>query len=170
MKNEIKTYLRFLAKYHTDFGIEPCLPELLLEKGLWFEGRADSDEYTSTKQWKQFRKPKAQDCFFNAQDFCVQDNGSRYFEGYVLVRKGIEPSEHCWVVMEDGQVVDLTLEVAEVIVAEKGITSDLRAAVYVGLEVPMAFIVETIAKTEWYGPIAEEFYADQIRQIAFSRR
>ncbi len=170
MKNEMKTYLRFLAKYHTDFGIEPCLPELLLKQGLWFKGRVDSDEYAPTKQWKQFRRPKAQDCFFNAQDCCVQDNGSRYFEGYVLVRKGIEPSEHCWVVMEDGQVVDFTLEAAEVIVAEKGITADLRAAVYVGLEVPREFIAETVAKTEWHGPLAEEFYVDQIRQIAFSRR
>ena len=166
LKNEMKAYFRFLAKYHTDFGIGPCLPELLLKKGLWFEGRADSDEYASTKQWKQFWKPKAQDCFFNAQDCCAQDNGSRYFEGYVIVQKGIEPSEHCWVVMEDGRVVDFTLEAAEIIAAEKGITADMKTAVYVGLEVPRAYIVETVAKTEWHGPIAEEFYADEIRRIA----
>jgi len=165
-KNELESFLRSLAKYDTESGVETCLPELLLEDGSWFEGRADSDDYAVTKKWKKKRKPKAQDCYYNSQEFCAKDNGSRYFEGFVLILAGIIPSEHCWVVMQDGRVVDFTLEAAEVVVAEKGHTVDLRGAVYVGLEVPRAFIVENLDETGWCGPIAELFYADDMKRIA----
>jgi len=120
--------------------------------------------YAVTKQWKKKNKPKAKDCFYNSQVFCTEQSGTRYFEGYVLVQKGILPSEHCWVVMQDGRVVDFTLEVAEVIVAEMGHAVDLRGALYVGVEVPRAFFVE-LGKTDCYEPIAEWFYAEQIKAI-----
>jgi hypothetical protein len=165
MKKEMKSYLRMLAKYHTENGMTG-LPALLLEKGLWFEGRADSDEYAATKKWKKKRKPEAQDCFYNSQEFCAEDNGSRYFEGFVLIQKRITPSEHAWVVMQDGRVVDFTLEALEVVAAEKGITVDTRGALYVGVEIPKAFIVETMSAPGWYDSIAELFYADQIQRIA----
>ena len=55
MKSEMKSFLRMMATYHKEIG-EAGLPALLLKKGLWFEGRADSDEYPITKQWKKKRK------------------------------------------------------------------------------------------------------------------
>jgi hypothetical protein len=164
-KNEMESFLRTLATYQTESG-QAGLPALLLEKGSWFEGRADSDEYAVTKQWKKKRKPEAQDCFYNSQEFCAEVKGSRYFEGFVLVQTGLLPSEHCWVVMQDCRVVDFTLEALEVIVPDKGLTVDSRGALYVGLEVPRAIIVERLGETGWYEPIAELFYADHIKRIA----
>lgn len=165
MKNEMKAYLRMLAKDDKENSL-PSLPALLLKKGSWFDGRADSDEYAVTKKWKKKRKPKAQDCFYNSQEFCTEDNGGRYFEGFVLVKKGLGPSEHCWVVMQDGRVVDFTMEAAEAVMAKLRHAVDLRGALYVGLEVPKEFIVERLNATDWYDSIAELFYADEIQQIA----
>jgi hypothetical protein len=169
MKKEMKSFLHELATYHAENGLTG-LPALLLKKGLWFEGRADSEEYATTKKWKKKRKPKAQDCFYNSQEFCAADIKTRYFEGFVLVDKRITPSEHAWIVMPDGRVVDFTLEALEIVVAEKGITVDSREAVYVGLEVPKAFIVERLNATDWYDSIVELFYADQIQHIADGRK
>lgn len=171
MKNEMKACLRWLAKYHTDFHVEPGMPELLLKTGgLWFKGRADSDEYADAKKWKKKHKPKAQDCFYNSQQFCMQYHGSRYFEGFVLSKKGLGAEEHAWVVMQDDRVVDFTMEAVEAVLAKKRHVEDLSGALYFGLEVPKEFIVETIAETGWYDCIAELFYADQIQRIAFSKR
>ena len=50
--------------------------------------------------------------------------------------------------------------------AEKGHTVDLNVALYVGLEVPSAFVVQRAAEMGWYEPVAEQFYADQIKRIA----
>ena len=84
-----------------------------------------------------------------------------------MVQKGLlEAAEHSWIVMQDGRVVDFTLEAVEVVIAEKGHCLDSRGALYVGLEVPRAFVVERLADTGWYEPIAELFYADQIERIA----
>ena len=107
-----------------------------------------------------------QDCLYNSQEFCSEDNETRYFEGVVLVQEGMTPSEHAWVVMPDGRVVDFTLEALEVIVAEEDVVVDTTGALYVGLEIPKAFIVETLNATDWYDSIAELFYDDQIRRIA----
>ena len=164
MKSDMEAFLQMMAKFHMENG-QASLPALLLEKGSWFEGRADSDEYAASKQWKKKRKPEAQDCFYNSQEFCAEGNGTQYFEGFVIVQSGIIPSEHAWVVMQDGRVVDFTLEALEVIVAENGNTVDSRGALYVGVEVPSAIIAERLAKTGWYESIAELFYNDQIQKI-----
>lgn len=170
MKKEVESFLHVMATYHAKSG-EAGLSNLLLEKGSWFEGRADSDEYLITKKWKKKKKskPKAQDCFYNSQEFCAENNVTQYFEGFVLVQKGMVPSEHAWVVMQDGRVVDFTLEALEVLAAENGNTVDSRGALYVGVEVPSVMIIERLAKTGWYDSIAELFYADQIKKIANGR-
>jgi hypothetical protein len=165
-KAEMKSFLDFMTTDDALLGYIG-MPALLLKHGTWFKGRTDSDGYAVTKKWKKKNKPKAKDCFYNAQVFCTEQSGARYFEGYVLIQKGIIPSEHCWVVMQDGRVVDFTLEAAEVIIAEKGYAVDFRGAVYVGVEVPRAFLVE-LGKTDCYEPIAESFYAEQIEAIAHS--
>jgi hypothetical protein len=164
-KSEMESYLEMTATLEREIDLVG-LPALLLEKGSWFEGRADSDEYAAAKQWKMKWKPKAQDCFYNSQEFCTKHDGARYFEGFVHVQEGLPPSEHAWVVMQDSRVVDFTLEAVEVAVAEKGHTVDLRGSLYVGLEVPRAAVVKRLAQTEWYQAIAEHFYAEQIKRIA----
>ena|GEM_PF-5243583 len=164
-KDEMEWFLRTSAKYQMESG-QAGLPALLLERGSWFEGRADSDEYAVTKRWKKIGKPKAQDCLYNSQECCAEDNGTRYFEGFVLVQTGMLPSEHAWVVMQDGRVVDFTLEAAEVILAQKRHRLDLRTPLYVGVEIPRTFIMERWDATGWYDLIAELFYADHIKQLA----
>ena len=165
----MKSFLHTLATYHKENNMAG-LPALLLEKGSWFEGRANSDEYEVAKKWKKHHSPQAQDCFCNSQEFCAEDNGARYFEGFVLVQKGISPAEHCWAVMQDGRVVDFTLEALEDLVAEKGDTVNTRRALYVGLEIPNEFIMDRLTSTDWYDSIAELFYADEIQRIANGRQ
>ena len=163
MKNEMMSYLRMLVRFDKE-NSQPSLPALLLKKGSWFDGRAGSDEYAAAKKWKKKRKPEAQDCFYNSQEFCTEDNGSRYFEGFVLTKKGmLPPAEHAWIVMQDGRVVDFTLEALEVVVAKKKYAVDTTGALYLGLEIPKAFIAERLNTTGWYDFVAEFFYADQIQ-------
>jgi hypothetical protein len=90
---------------------------------------------------------------------------ARYFEGYMLVQTGLLPDEHGWVVMQDGRVVDFTLEAVEVVAAANGHTVDLRGALYVGVEVPSAFLLKRLGETDWYEPVAEFFYADNVKPI-----
>ena len=167
-KKEMKSFLRMMSTFQKEHGVA-ALPALLLKKGLWFEGRADSDEYATAKKWKKKLKPEAQDCFYNSQEFCMEHRGIRYFEGFVIVQKE-SPSEHAWVVMPDNRVVDFTLEALEVVAAEKQIAVDTAEALYLGLEIPKAFIVEQLNATGWYDSIADPFYGDQIQRIALSRR
>lgn len=104
------------------------------------------------------------------RSFCTQHDGARYFEGFVLIQKGLSPSEHSWVVMDDSRVVDFTLEALEVVVAGTRSAVDTRGALYVGLEVPRAMIVQRLDETGWYDSIAEYFYAEQIKRIDAGRQ
>ncbi len=96
----------------------------------------------------------------------MEDKGARYFEGFVLVLKGMTPSEHAWVVMQDGRVVDFTLEALEVTLAGQRKSVDLRGFLYVGLEVPKTMILDRLAETDWYDSISEHYYADHLKRIA----
>ena len=69
MKSEMESFLHWLATYLVESG-QMGLPALLLQQGMWFEARANSDEYPVAKKWKKKSIPKAQDCYYNAQEFC----------------------------------------------------------------------------------------------------
>jgi len=86
-KSEMESFLEMTAACEREIG-PVGLPALLLKKGSWFEARTDSDECAAAKQWRMKRNPKAQDCFYNSQEFCTKHDGARYFEGFVLVQEG----------------------------------------------------------------------------------
>jgi hypothetical protein len=103
-KKEMRHYLR-------QWKDRSPLAGLVLKKGQWFIGRAKSNDYEVALEWRMRRKPKAQECHFNSQQFCTDCRNVRYFEGYLLI--GGPPIEHAWAVMEDGKVVDFTVESLE---------------------------------------------------------
>ena len=60
--------------------------------------------------------------------------------------------------MADGKVIDFTLEAAETIGARKGLSFDTRDTLYVGLEIPTAFIRDTMSTTEWFDSLVDEYF------------
>lgn len=160
MKDEMLSHLRMI-KAHLEG--EKSLESILLARGVWFEGRADSADYLNAKNWKRDFEPKAQDCWYNAQMFCAKAFNSgrkhvRYFEGYVVIRSGILPEVHGWVVMPDGRVVDFTTEAMEVAAVKKGVPVDTRGAVYVGVEIPIEIVVLAANQADSWEPLAEKLF------------
>lgn len=154
-------YLRTLDRYHQTIRYRG-LPSFLLSMGIWFQGRASSNDYAICKQWKKKKQPKIQDCYYNAHSFCIQhDEVARYFEGYAQTAPGLSPAEHAWIVMVDGEVVDFTFEALEREAKRRKIAHDTRDALYVGLEVPLDIVTISILKNHAYGPVAEEFFQSQ---------
>ena len=157
---EMEAFLRWMNEYHRTIDYRG-LPALLLEGGRWFQGRADVNKYENARQWKKRNRPKTNDCYFNAQSFCLKHDEARYFEGYALFIAGLQPDEHSWVVMPDGKVIDFAFDAVERVATRKGVTCDASDTLYVGLEVPTAYIRETVALTEWFDALAEEYFAIQ---------
>ena len=161
-KKGLKSFLQIIARPPKEIRHVVDLPAVLLKKGTWFQGQASSAEYAVAKKWKKKEKPQAKDCFYNAQVFSSETNGIRYFEGYVLLQEAGTPVKHAWVVMQDGRVVDFTLEAMEVLAAEFGKRFDLKKVWYVGVEVPPLFIREHMDETDWYEPVAELYLESEI--------
>ena len=163
MNDEMLSHLRTIEAHLQG---EKCLESILLATGVWFQGRTDSVEYSEARRWKQDYKPKAQDCWYNAQMFSAQAyhwglENVRYFEGYLLIRSGILPEAHGWVVMPDGCVVDFTAEAIEEVMEEKGFQVDTRGALYLGVEIPIEIVVLAENKTEWWEPLAEKLFCGE---------
>lgn len=126
-KKAMKDFLRVLRP-HDEFVA------LALSKGIWFNGRANAEDYEITQLWQRVKRPKAGECYTNAQTFCLEAWDHRYFEGYVLA-VGI-PIQHAWVVLENGRVVDFTLEAMERKAKRAKVACDTTNALYLGVEVP----------------------------------
>ena len=101
-------------------------------------------EYEQAQTWKKIRRPKNQECFLNAQSYCIDDLSARYFEGYALLAGVSTPSEHAWVVTPDGAVVDFTLEAAEKNLKRVKFDCDTRSTLYFGLEIPTRLVMQRI--------------------------
>jgi hypothetical protein len=143
-----------MLKYLRMWSPRDAFAAMILSKGVWFLGRASADDYESTKQWKKTKKPRAQQCFYNSQRFCAHFNGTRYFEGYVLIA-GL-PMMHAWVVMDDETVVDFTFEAAQRKTRrEEGFVETLDP-LYFGVEIPRQFLMAQSASNR--DPIAQQYY------------
>ena len=145
IKKSMVTYLRLLAKHKI------TLAKVLLKRGKWFTGRADSHDYEATNTWRKARRPKVKECYYNAQMFCMDRDEGRYFEGYASSGAGTYVP-HAWVVMPDDQVIDFTWEALERKLRREGIASDTSGAVYFGVEVPTPEFCKMIAETGWSKP------------------
>jgi hypothetical protein len=159
-RTEMQDFLREMDQYHRTINARG-LPALLLAGGHWFHGRASSDGYDCARQWRNKHRPTAQECYYNAQSFCLDCEEARYFEGYALFTGLGLPAEHAWTAMADGNVVDFTFEAAELIGKQQGLPCDTRDTLYVGLEVPTEFIREAMLTREWFDSLADEYYERQ---------
>jgi len=153
-KKDMRYYLRLEAP-------RDALARMVLRQGTWFLGRARADDYRTSKEWKTLRRPRAQRCFYNSQRFCVDHTGYKYFEGFMLI--GGLPMHHAWVLMQDGRVVDFTLEAVLRKAKRDKAVVDLTTPLYNGLAVPRWFILRWLIESRCGEPLAESYYADSER-------
>ena len=154
-KKEMRHYLRQWR------GHSP-LADFVLRKGQWFMGRAESDDYEIALEWRRKQKPQPQECYFNSQQFCSDCHGFHYFEGYYFI--GGTPIEHAWVVMDDGKVVDFTIEALErKAKQDRSIFIDPMTPLYCGVAIPRYFIVQQTAGNGGRRPLAELYYSGRAR-------
>lgn len=150
-KKEMRHYLK---QWRSDIP----LAAIVLKHGEWFLGCANVDDYEIAKEFKKSRRPRAQQCFYNAQQFCIDHRGFKYFEGYMLIPGW--PMHHAWVVMRDGKVVDFTLEaMLRKAKREHGLV-DTTPPLYYGVEVPRTFIMKRLIEVGCGEPIAELCHLD----------
>jgi hypothetical protein len=153
----MEAFLRTMDDYQQTIAYRG-LPSLLLASGRWFQGRGSSNGYAIARQWQRKHRPTANECYYNAQSFCLDHEDARYFEGYAIFTGLQIPEEHAWVAMPDGGVIDFTLEAAERIGTRKGLSFDTRDALYVGMEIPTAFIRDAMAISEWFDSLVDEYF------------
>lgn len=128
---------------------------IVLKNGERFSGRANVTDYEVTITWKKCRRPRAQECFYNAQKFCM-DHGYPFWEGYFLI--GGQPMHHAWNVMDDGEVVDFTRKAVLRKAKRENNLVDDRPPLYFGVNVPRSFILEHILEGGSGESIGEEFW------------
>jgi hypothetical protein len=156
-KKSMEAFLRQLVEYQEGINYYG-LPAILLACGSWFYGRVSSDEYDSAKQWRQKHRPAVQECWYNAQSFCLAHEEARYFEGFATFDDVGEPADHAWIVMPDGKVVDFTFEAAERMAKRQGLACDTRDTVYAGVEIPTTFIRQTMLTRVQFEGLADEYF------------
>lgn len=150
------TFLDGLVRYQLSIGARG-LESLLLAQGFWFEGRAESKDHEPADQWRKRNRPKAKECFFNAQQFCIDEKKARYFKGYALSDSTGIPVEHGWAVLA-GQVIDFTFEAMERSARRQKILIETRTTLYLGVEVPTHFVRQRMAEEGASEAVAEKFY------------
>jgi len=134
----------------------------VLKNGTWFEGRARVNDYPSAIYWRRKHRPQVRECFQNAQQFCLAHPEARYFEGFYLIFE--TPDAHAWVVMEDGRVLDFTVEaVLQKARKDKGEVY-VRPPRYLGVEIPYNQLAELHALVERNEPILELYKASLKRR------
>lgn len=147
-KKDMLKWLRALTFLDPFMGV-------ILKNGQWFLGRAAVDDYEIAIAWKKHRRPRAGECFYNAQKFCMDYREHAYWEGYYLI--GGTPIHHAWVVMDDGKVVDFTLEAVLRKARREKTTVDETTPLYYGVNVPRRFIMEHVLAGGSGEPIAEDY-------------
>jgi hypothetical protein len=122
---------------------------LMLESGVPFCGRVRSEDDPLLRAWRKKNRPKKKGCFENAQKFALDpDSGCSavYHEGYAL---GLhQPFVHGWAVLEDGRVVDFTLDVLDEVLRREGAEPvPAGEVVYLGVPVPRKALRAFVAAT-----------------------
>lgn len=150
-KKDLLRWLRILTS-------DDAYMSTVLRYGDWFFGRANVAEYEAAELWKSRRRPRAGHCFYNAQTYCIDHREATYWEGYFLIR-GL-PIHHGWVVMEDGRVVDFTIEavIRKLIRERKPV--DETIPLYLGINVPRPYIKERLRTGPSGKPLGQQFVDD----------
>lgn len=141
--------------------------KLMWEKGEWFIGRKLAKDYPVCADYKKRRRPKKKECFYNSQMFTVLEDAGKYYEGFMC--DGIIAVQHGWVVMDDGNVVDFTLEDRDRFFKKEKMP--LRESpfpiAYLGLHVPTEFVKKKIVELKITTPMAHMYYLNDNRQFLF---
>lgn len=148
-KAAMRAYLKAMAPHDS-------LASIVLSKGTWFEGKANSDDYELAKAWKMDMRPKPKQCFYNAQMFNMDYRQFKYFEGFAVVLSNHPPVHHAWNVYR-GKVIDFTLEAMIRKAKREGVIYN-AVPLYFGVTVPRKVIVNRIVETGHTEPRASEVY------------
>ena len=163
LRGQMTAGLQDIVNYFGELG-EPCLEMILLEQGVWFEGRRHSKDYAQTKDYRRQTRPQIQQCFFNSQMYCCEDFSARYFEGFATFQFSRYPVEHAWIVMPDGNVVDFTLEALARKLNRRKQKCDTSAAVYLGMEIPQKFIRRKLVEEGETQPLLFLYFTERLTQ------
>ncbi len=141
-------------KYLKRLGPE-SFRQYVLNHGVWFEGRANENDYACAVEWRAAQNPQEGQCFKNSREFCLKHPQAEYFEGYYLILDS--PEHHAWVRMPDGRVVDFTLE--SVIQALTDAKKVIHAwpPLYLGIAVPHKHLQELDLRVAPTDPILEDY-------------
>jgi hypothetical protein len=158
-----------MIKYLKIFRETDPFAGVMLSRGQWFLGRANVDDYAITKEWRTKRRPRAQECFYNAQKFSMHHPAFGYFEGYFFI--GGMPMKHAWIVMDDGHVIDFTLEAVLRKAKRQKTLVDAMTPLYYGVEVPRHYVVQRVFEMGGGGEsIAKSYYASEKTASAMERK
>lgn len=149
--------LKEALKTKDDEGVRYLLRlnEIVLKYGEGYSDCASSDAIPFCKKWKQKFRPKAKDCFANAQQFVIDnlERKVRYVEGFVLIPNSNFPQEHAWNLLEDGRVVDFTMEHLDRITKKK---HDWR---YFGIELDSESVVDIVTTGDVFDGLLVEVFS-----------
>ena len=73
---------------------------------------------------------------------------------------------HAWIVMNDRQVVDFSLEAVERKAKRAKVAYDTSNALYLGVEVPKKFVQMQVTVTEFNDSVAESYFATLVSRNA----
>lgn len=93
-------------------------------------------------------------CYYN----CLKATFGRrfkYYEGYVWSNRIQIPLEHSWLV-KDGQVIDPTL------IIKTQMLGDRMGDEYLGIELPLKFILKQALKTKRSGPFIFDYFLGEV--------
>lgn len=137
-----------------DFPFQGEFKDWFVANAVWFEDAAHPEAYPQTRQWRK-RRPRIDQAFGNAQQFCLKIGEGRYFEGVLLEDQPMaRPVLHAWIVMADGRPVDLALGTGQ---KRRGSKTSVRVS-YFGVEIPTEFIAGLTANDGSSQPIAKLYY------------
>src|SRR5262249_53720486 len=143
--------------------------EKLLRHGTLKVGATPVKDNPLTAAWRKRRKPKKQECYYNAQLFCIDNDKAQYHEGLCWDDKLPLPLEHACVML-DGKVYDFTMEARNRFLKRKKIVAGIDGINYFGVHVPTKLVLENLVKTKVVMPLLPAYFAGGYHGLHESHR
>lgn len=140
--NSARQYVSALKTLMQPHGNQSEFYNFVLEHGVEFKSRPRPAELPGDLESCDY---KTRECFYNAQVLALT-RGYRYFEGYAT---SIIPTEHAWVVTDEGVLLDLTWD-----------KIDSNELDYFGVEIPHRFIAEQMAETKMASSLLQKYWRE----------
>src|ERR1051325_4302739 len=156
IRHHLEQNLAAAMRIHGKETIWSRYDRLILERGMLFFGRVRSQDNPLLRVWSEKNSPRKKECFANAQMFVLDSASGHqavYHEGYAL---GLHvPFAHGWSVLEDGSVVDFTLDVPDDELTQEEVEAEpAEQMVYLGVPVPTDVVKAHVTATLCYERLA----------------